>query len=122
MGMRATKETEMTYKKAKASGGGTLYLDVPAYGNAFRFLTDTLELPVVRAADDPIKTRNWMTGDNKSTSGVHVYFEDAEGNEIAYWTAGMNTLHIFATPRIVGPGMGAKRTLIKKNYANGISG
>lgn len=36
--------------------------------------------------------------------GIHIYFQDSDRNDIAYYTAHMESLMIFAEPRIVDAG------------------
>lgn len=90
----------MMYTRVKTASG-TVYCDVPAWGNAMDFL-DGLGIKVARAAEYPM---------GNTGLGVHVYFENSDGDEVAYYTPALKNLFVFDVPRKVHASLRAKKTL-----------
>jgi hypothetical protein len=55
----------------------------------------------IAIVQNKFKTRNYY-GSERIDLGIHQYFIDMFGNEIAYYTPIMESLMIFDTPRKVG--------------------
>lgn len=49
--------------------------------------------------------------------GVHVYFENSDGDEVAYYTPALKNLFVFDVPRKVHASMRSKNTLWNREGA-----
>ena len=79
---------------------GRGFSEIPAWGNALESLSK-LGVRVVKAYQHVFEKRT-ICG-SQDVSGPIVYFANKDGDEVAYWTEGLNTLVIFDTPRKVAP-------------------
>lgn len=82
--------------------GNTYYENVPAWGNAADLLFKHGMCPVEGRRQWHIERAWWLPNGEKKCYGIHYYFFDRNGKEIAYWTEIMNILRIHKDPRIWG--------------------
>jgi hypothetical protein len=85
--------------------GNRLVRDVPAWGNAKRMLQDELGIEVADVRVQPIMVPDWYTHEPKSKGWVHCHFFGKDGREVAYFTACLNVVFVFKTPRVWDPGI-----------------
>jgi hypothetical protein len=77
--------------------GDTSISDVPAWGNAMEILKE-MGIEVDRPYVHRIYGKDWFTGRPKDNGYVHVYFNDKQGREVAYYTPCMNHILVLKTP------------------------
>jgi len=87
------------YKQSIGNDGDTRFENVPSYGNSLEILKE-MNYEVVDCRVQPIMERDYFTKELKSKGYIHVHFFNPKGTEIAYWTAFVNILTIFKTPRV----------------------
>lgn len=82
---------------------GTRYVEgVPAWGNAQEELK-ALGIEVEQARVQRIYVREYYTGRAIDKGWIHCHFFGKDGRELAYYTAGLNIIHIFKEPRVWDP-------------------
>lgn len=89
--------------------GNGAYRDVSCWSDCVDLLRDE-GIEVERVAEQTLMRRDW-TGEVRESSGVHVYFENSDGDEVAYYTPSLETLFVFDVPRKVHESMRARKTL-----------
>jgi hypothetical protein len=88
---------------------GELYGNIYGWVDALKFMQEELKLPVARVG--AILTKKRLFSREDPTPGPMFYFENKEGDELGCWTQGVERLQVFSTPRKVGEGMRAERTM-----------
>lgn len=64
---------------------------------------DELKVPYINAVQNKLyEGRCRFTGKDRYSDGIHIYFIDLYGRELAYYTPITKTMMIFAKPRVVG--------------------
>ena len=78
------------------------YSEVRTLGEAVEKLNE-LKIPFVNAVQNKLyEGRSRHTGQSQYSDGIHIYFIDMYGNELAYYTPITKSLMVFSKPRVVG--------------------